>query len=280
MAGADFQATLMERRSPRMTVDAPGAGLRFAFYGRMSTEFQDQRTSKGWQRAVAEQLIDGFGSIVVEFFDEGRSRRWAWPDRAAASALLAAAERPDRGFDAVVVGEYERAFQGDQLWDVVARLGRLGVRVWLPEAGGPVELDGPVHQALMVLLGAQAQREVMRARVRAVEAIDHSGWVIESAAIQDTHHRYPFRADPPVIVKTRGTSKMASTSNYGERLTTAAEIYRALQVLDPGAVQGKTVLVVDDVFTTGLTLDAVARRLREAGATVVYGVTLARQPWG
>ncbi|UVS79422.1 ComF family protein [Actinokineospora sp. UTMC 2448] len=110
--------------------------------------------------------------------------------------------------------------------------------------------------------------------------IDHSGWVIESAAIQDTRHRYPFRADPPVIIKTRATSRMASTSNYSERRTTAADIYRALQMLDPGAVQGKTVVVVDDVFTTGLTLDAVARRLREAGASVVRGVTLARQPWG
>jgi hypothetical protein len=30
-------------------------------------------------------------------------------------ALLAALADPDRGFDAVVVGEYERAFCGDQL---------------------------------------------------------------------------------------------------------------------------------------------------------------------
>lgn len=47
----------------------------------------------------------------------------------------------------------------------------LGVQVWLPEAGGPVELDSPVHQALMVLLGAQAQREVARARQRVVAAM-------------------------------------------------------------------------------------------------------------
>jgi predicted amidophosphoribosyltransferase len=109
--------------------------------------------------------------------------------------------------------------------------------------------------------------------------IDHSGWVIESAAAQDTVG-YPFRVDPPVIVKTRLTARMASTSNYGERLAVADDIYDALRVLDPTVVAGATVVVVDDVFTTGITLNAVARRLREAGARTVRGLTLARQPWG
>ncbi|MBB4910679.1 recombinase family protein [Actinophytocola algeriensis] len=120
---------------------------------------------------MSEELVEGFGVIVVEFFDEGCSRRWSWSDRRAASALLRAAEDPDREFDAVVVGEYERAFYGDQFRQVVARLAVAGVQVWLPEAGGPVELDSPVHEALMVLLGAQAQREVVRARHRVLAAM-------------------------------------------------------------------------------------------------------------
>ncbi|MDT7781926.1 MAG: hypothetical protein QOF58_345 [Pseudonocardiales bacterium] len=61
-----------------------------------------------------------------------------------------------------MVGEYERAFHGDQFREIVKQLNDLGIEVWLPEAGGPVELDSSVHQALMVLLGAQAQREVVR----------------------------------------------------------------------------------------------------------------------
>jgi DNA invertase Pin-like site-specific DNA recombinase len=138
----------------------------------MSTsEFQDPRTSRGWQRAVADELVEGVGEVVVEFFDEGRSRRWSWWERPAASALLVAAEDRDREFDAVVVGEYERAFHGDQFREVVARLSAVGVQVWLPEAGGPVELESPVHLALMTLLGAQAQREVVRARHRVMAAM-------------------------------------------------------------------------------------------------------------
>ncbi|RDI31830.1 hypothetical protein DFR72_103230 [Lentzea flaviverrucosa] len=102
--------------------------MRFAFYGRMSTStFQDVQTSRAWQRAVSDELIDGVGSVVAEFLDVGVSRRWSWQDRPEAAALLAAAADPGRDFDAVVVGEYERAFHGDQFREVVSGLNALGV---------------------------------------------------------------------------------------------------------------------------------------------------------
>ncbi len=41
-------------------------------------------------------------------------------------------------------------------------------------------------------------------------------------------------------------------------------------------VQGKRVLIIDDVITSGATLDACAMALRAAGAQKVYGVTVAR----
>jgi site-specific DNA recombinase len=121
-------------------------GTRFAFYGRTSTiGHQDRASSFGWQREAADCLVAGHGAVVVEFFDAGCSRRLPRSDRPEAAALLAELRSVDRRFDAVVIGEYERAFYGDQFVRVSALLDRFGVHVWLPEAGGPVDLRDPMH---------------------------------------------------------------------------------------------------------------------------------------
>ena len=50
----------------------------------------------------------------------------------------------------------------------------------------------------------------------------------------------------------------------------------AFAVKDPRTVEGKRVLLVDDVFTTGSTIRECAEALREAGAAAVFAVTVAR----
>jgi hypothetical protein len=89
------------------------SGLRIAFYGRTSTvRHQDRVSSQGWQRDMANDLITGHGRIVAAYFDAGISRRVPWAQRPNAARLMAEISGSNRTIDAIVVGEYERAFTG------------------------------------------------------------------------------------------------------------------------------------------------------------------------
>lgn len=54
-----------------------------------------------------------------------------------------------------------------------------------------------------------------------------------------------------------------------------ANLSGAFKVMDKSKIKGKKILLVDDVFTTGSTLDACCDVLFKAGAKAVFGLTLA-----
>ena len=60
-----------------LPADMPlASGLRFALYGRVSTEdYQDPATSRAWQLLAAQALVSGHGRIVAEFFDTAQPNR-------------------------------------------------------------------------------------------------------------------------------------------------------------------------------------------------------------
>jgi len=168
-----FTAWVHESRPPqRHRGRQPPGRLRFAFYGRISTSgYQDEASSRQWQYDNAARLTAGHGSVVAEYFDTGYSRSLPWHQRPAAAQLLRDASAPNRDFDAVVIGEYERAFAGRQALRIIPQLQAYGVEVWLPEADGPVDLNDPTHRALIMLLGHQSEREILRARMRTTHAM-------------------------------------------------------------------------------------------------------------
>ena len=141
--------------------------LRFAFYGRVSTEdWQDPVTSRARQLAQAVMLVAGRGVIVAEFFDTGQSRVLAWPRRPQAAALVAALADPDRGWDAIVIGEYERAFYGNQYASMAPLFEHYGIQLWTPEVGGRVDWHAEDHEATMLALGLSSKRGITRTRIR------------------------------------------------------------------------------------------------------------------
>ena len=112
--GGDVLASWADRLSGRAGTRRGGV-LRFAFYGRVSTEdWQDPVTSRARQLQQAAMLVSGHGVITAEFFDTGQSRTLPWARRPQSAALVAQLADPERGWDAVVIGEYERAFYGSQ----------------------------------------------------------------------------------------------------------------------------------------------------------------------
>ena len=138
--GGDALAVWAERTGRRSAAGGGRGGLRFAFYGRVSTEdHQDPVTSRARQREQAAALVAGRGRIVAEFFDIGQSRVLAWARRPQAAALVAALADPDRGWDAIVIGEYERAFYGGQYASMAPLFEHYGVQLWTPEVGGRVD---------------------------------------------------------------------------------------------------------------------------------------------
>jgi len=141
--------------------------LRFAFYGRVSTEdHQDPVRSLARQRAQAGALVAGHGRIVASFFDIGQSRTLAWARRPQAAVLAAALADPDRGWDAIVIGEYERAFYGGQYASMAPLFEHYGVQLWMPEVGGRVDFTDEDHEETMLALGYQSKREITRTRIR------------------------------------------------------------------------------------------------------------------
>lgn len=68
--------------------------------------------------------------------------------------------------------------------------------------------------------------------------------------------------------------KATPTQTHLNKKERAENLLNAFKVENISEVKGKTILVVDDIITTGATLDEIARVLKNRGAKVVYGLTL------
>jgi ComF family protein len=80
------------------------------------------------------------------------------------------------------------------------------------------------------------------------------------------------RVSPDLLIRSRPTEPQTSFNGAARR----TNLKNAFAVVTPQRLAGKRILLVDDVFTTGTTVNECARVLKKAGAAEVMVLTLAR----
>ena len=75
------------------------------------------------------------------------------------------------------------------------------------------------------------------------------------------------------LTRRRDSPPQAASSGYEERLRNVMGSFEA----QGGSLEGRRILLIDDVCTTGSTLSACAVALKAQGASSVWGLTLARE---
>ena len=119
-----------------------------------------------------------------------------------------------------------------------------------PDGRAELIVPVPLHWCRALLRGYN------QAELIAAELGRHSGWPLI-----------------PALCRRRWTPPQSRLSRAGRR----ENLRRAFAVTRPAAVHGRAVLLVDDVMTTGTTLDECTRRLLAAGAAAVHVLTVARR---
>ncbi len=97
---------------------------------------------------------------------------------------------------------------------------------------------------------------------------NQSEYIARSIIQYDTHHILLYA--PQWLEKTKLTQRQSHTHSRQERLHNLSFAYRA----HPN-VSGYYVFLVDDVTTTGSTLQAAKETLQKSGSKAVYGFTIA-----
>jgi ComF family protein len=92
------------------------------------------------------------------------------------------------------------------------------------------------------------------------------------AILRRTHPDWRLTLAPSTLVRLRPTQSQAGLTSRKRRINMRG----AFKVPDRASVEGKDVLVIDDILTTGATAQAAAQVLMKAGAASVWVATLAR----
>ena len=144
---------------------------------------------------------------------------------------------------------------GRRLAGVLAELALPALNRLLTNSGPVVLVPVPLHRS------RQRDRGYNQAELIAVELARHTGLRVW-----------------PALVRRRATQRQHSLDR-ATRLRNLSQAMAMSAERPPASVQGATptVLLVDDILTTGATLEACAVILRAAGVPAVYGFAVVRE---
>lgn len=91
------------------------------------------------------------------------------------------------------------------------------------------------------------------------------------AKILSIYYQIPFSGNN--LVRTKNTKEQASLGQAERQ----ENVLGAFNTKNPDLIVGKTIFLVDDVYTTGATMQECARALKESGASKVFGIAIARE---
>ncbi|MFA6285318.1 MAG: ComF family protein [Parcubacteria group bacterium] len=80
-----------------------------------------------------------------------------------------------------------------------------------------------------------------------------------------------------ILSRARFNQPQMKIKNYQERLQNVKDIFTFRPDTDPSLIKNKSILLVDDIATTGATLEECAKVLKSAGAKKVFAAVVARQ---
>src|SRR5437868_12577486 len=193
----------------------------------------------------------------VEFLGEGGCATCGMPLQATESetcgACLARPPRIARTRAAVVYGELPRG---------------LAIRL---KYGRKVAIARTMARYMAPLVGDGADRLLVPVPLHRTRLWGR-GFNQSALVARELSLRLGIATDPLALARTRRTPPLKGMSPLQRRKTVAG----AFRVRDRKAIAGKTVILIDDVLTTGSTAEACARTLKRAGAARVELVSWAR----
>lgn len=134
---------------------------------------------------------------------------------------------------------------------------------------------------------ARSLAQIMRSSHEVDEALDRCDWLLPlplspqrlrergfNQTLELARHLAATKVDAGLLLRLRHTPPQ-STLTRAQRLRNVEQAF-AVDPLRIGELAGRRVVLVDDVMTSGASLFAAARAVREAGAAHITGLVLAR----